>query len=128
MECRICIPEDAPTCEDAEHALATERRAASAGAQWSSIDFGGGYRVSLEGRSISTGDGLELQSIVHRLDDFGHYIDYLPEGTLVRYEIVCNDQGAWPMLYGSIGGHQFTSPLESWMRFRWPRPREVRRG
>jgi len=101
-------------------------------------------RDYLAGQPIHCGTTLELQELTYRSDDYGEYSVRLATGTRVRYELAwpspaaahkpgCNpEQGcvvscpvAAPefkkiVLYTSVGGHEFSSPAEQWMRFRWP--------
>jgi len=88
---------------------------------------GGGWRDFLDGDPIHCGSGLELQAREYRSDDYGEFTLALPTGVRVRYEVAwLRERPAegppWrAVLYHSAGGHTFTTPLEPWMRFRWPK-------
>lgn len=124
MKCDLLISEHNGLCGDAEHRAALARRAAGA-PSWSPLKRRrehGDFRDYLDGAPIHCGAGLELQSIEYRSDDYGEFTLKLATGVRVRYEL------AWPpggadrqiVLHGSIGGHEFTTMAEAWMRFRWP--------
>lgn len=114
-------------CGDAEHRAALALRAAGAPA-WSPIvrrHDHGDFRDYLDGKPIHCGTGLELQAFEYRSDDFGEYTMKLPAGVRVRYELEWPRAGEKPadrrvVLHTVISGHEFTSPLEKWMRLRWP--------
>jgi hypothetical protein len=109
-------------CDDPEHREALARRREGA-PSWSPIVRGtdaGGPRDFLDGEPIHCGDVIELQGIEYRGDDYGEYTVKKPTGARVRYEL---SRGDAVVLYTSVMGHEFTSPLAPWMRFRWPERR-----
>jgi hypothetical protein len=126
--CELLLSEHASDdrCSNPEHQKALERRRAGAPA-WSSIVRGkdaGGDRDFLDGEPISCGSALELQSMEYRADDYGEFTVKLAGGTPVRYELAAparNESRRQIVLYASVGGHEFATSHEAWMRFRWPR-------
>ena len=83
----------------------------------------GGWRHYLEGKPIHCGELIELQGFEWRSDDYGDYRIPKQAGFIVRYETAWRGlQADEPkvILYGYIGGHEFTAPLGDSMRFRWP--------
>jgi hypothetical protein len=81
----------------------------------------GGLRHYLEGQPVHAGAGLVLQSVSFKQDDYGQYGCPLQIGTPVRYEASFGGSSKvlWS-LFTSLGGHEFSSVGEPWMRFRWP--------
>jgi hypothetical protein len=115
--------EEGRICDDVGHRKAIAARA-DCGEPWIAIlrgEDGGGPRDFLDAQPIHCGSGLELQAIEYRDDDYGSYTVRLPIGARVRYEMAWGRDGQRRVvLYGDIAGHTFTTPLEPWMRFRWP--------
>lgn len=107
-------------CSNAEHRTALERRSGGA-PKWSTLERRhkhGDFRDYLDGTPIHCGEGLELQAIEYRSDDYGQFALPLATGVHVRYELDWRDQKV--TLYGSLGGHEFTIEARGQMRFRWP--------
>lgn len=81
----------------------------------------GGLRHYLDGEPVHCGAGLELQSIEHRSDDYGEFIEFLQQGVPVRYEASQDGKAIRASLYAGKGGHCFSTAHDDWMCFRWPR-------
>lgn len=101
------------------------RQAALAGS-WSMLVLGvvGEDRHYLDGEPIHCGESLELQAIEYRDDDYGTYHAVLQRGIRVRYELAWGVVGSLDnrvVLHANVDGHEFTSRLIGWMRFRWPK-------
>jgi hypothetical protein len=111
---------DSGTCRlDPRHDAALRRRRAGA-PEWSPLvrgRDGGGRRDFLDGEPITCGSGLVLQGMRNEADDYGEFSLRTEEGFPVRYEV---DARGGVVLYAGIGGHEFTTGLEPWMRFRRP--------
>jgi hypothetical protein len=94
------------------------------GTPWSALDLRSegmaGLRHYLDGKAVHCGDGLMLQSVECRADDYGEWTYALPRGTRVRYEASIGDREIRATLHADVGGHEFVSRLEPWMRFSWP--------
>jgi hypothetical protein len=104
-----------------------ERRAFERRGTWSPLVVerdDGGKRHVLDGRPLHCGTCIELQAIEYRYDDGGEYTVPLQRGELVRYEATWRDGEPRATLHIRLGGHEFSSSLESWMRFRWPPARD----
>ncbi|MCC6812289.1 MAG: hypothetical protein IT381_33010 [Deltaproteobacteria bacterium] len=80
-----------------------------------------GWRHYLGGAPVHCGESIELQAMEAKYDDYGEYSAYKPDGIVVRYEASLRGDTPVVTLYAFIKGHLFTKPLESWMRFRWPK-------
>jgi len=97
----------------------------SAGArEWGQIrdgNDGGGWRQYLDGEPIHCGAVLELQELECRSDDYGEYTVRKATGIVVCYEVAWVHGARVGMLHLPIGGHEFSKPIDSWMRFRWAR-------
>lgn len=111
------MPESCPVEQ-----AARVRQEAIAG-RWSALEFRGHEgRHFLDGEPIHCNHTLELQVIEPRDDDYGMYHVVLQRGCRVRYELsgpgTLDEQ---VLLHTNVGGHVFTSRLQSWMRFRWPK-------
>jgi len=61
-----------------------------------------------------------LQSVDYRSDDYGEWAQALPKGTRVRYEASIMATGIKASLHANVGGHEFITRVEPWMRFQWP--------
>jgi hypothetical protein len=108
---------------DCPPAIAERKRAEEKLGAWSKLVLGadsGGRRHFLDGEPVSCGTGLELQAIAYRSDDYGEYTVPLQQGVGVRYEAELSREDAPATLHGDLGGHEFVTRLEPWMRFRWP--------
>jgi hypothetical protein len=122
MSCRLSLADHKGACDDLHHVIALDaRRAAARVEPWGKIrrdpEAGGSFRDYLFGQPIHCGAGLELQAVEYRYDDYGSYTVFLDQGHPVRYE----HNGGVVVLYADLGGHTFTSQLQAWMRFRWPK-------
>lgn len=95
------------------------------GALWSVLELRSegvaGLRHYLDGRPVHCGDGLMLQSIEFRHDDYGEWTRALQTGTRVRYEASFGDKEIRATLHVDVGGHECVARVEKWMRFQWPR-------
>ena len=119
--CDLMLFEHTGPCSDPKHREALRRRAAGA-PKWSPISRltdDGGTRDFLDGQAIHCGDMLELQAVEWQADDFGEFVLPLEIGKRVRYECNLSGRGT-PVFYASLAGHEFTTRLEPYMRFRWP--------
>lgn len=99
------------------------RRKAKAG-QWSALVLrqeAGGMRHYLDGKPVHCGDGLEIQMLEMKADDYGEYPVPQPKGIPVRYEAAFRSQQISWSLHRDVGGHEFTAVGETWHRFRWPK-------
>lgn len=107
---------------DPKHDAALKRRS-DCGQPWAPMIVGGrdagGRRDFLEGKAIHCGTGLELQAFEIRSDDYGEWRVWLQKGVRVRYEMEW-DADRKGLLYADVAGHEFTKPIDSGMRFRWP--------
>lgn len=120
--CKLFLDEHGLTpCSDPAHRAALADRLEQA-APWDSIVRKKG-RDFLAGRPIHCGERLELQGLTYRSDDFGEYSVRLETGSSVRYELAARlgpEDFPKIILFTSVGGHEFSSAAELWMRFRWP--------
>lgn len=76
-----------------------------------------------DGEPIHCGAILDLQAIESLSDDYGEYHRPVQRGIRVRYELSFSATGSLAkrvVLHTKVDGHEFTSRLEGWMRFRWP--------
>jgi hypothetical protein len=80
----------------------------------------GGLRHYLDGQPVHAGVGFVLQDVSFKQDDYGQYGCPLQTGTPVRYEASFRSDKVLWSLFTSLGGHEFSSVGEPWMRFRWP--------
>jgi len=121
-----CEANEPSTCPAVQ---AARRWALAKEGSWSKLELRrehGDERHYLDGRAIHCGTGLELQAIEHRSDDYGEYVAVLQRGRRVRYETAWRGQTPETLdrrvvLHVGVDGHEFTSRMEGWMRFRWPR-------
>lgn len=81
----------------------------------------GGMRHYLDGKPVHCGAGLLLQQTEDKSDDYGEYSVPLQRGTLVRYEASQDGKEIDVTLFLYLGGSEFTTSFQPWMRFRWPR-------
>lgn len=124
MTCELFLDEhDEKPCDNARHRRAIEARAGGA-APWSALERreeAGGWRDYLDGEPVHCGAVLELQSRRFEADDFGEYALAEGNGTRVRYELGWKDRVRVVVLHAYVGGREFTSLADRYMRFRWPR-------
>ncbi len=110
--------------EDCPPAIAMRKRAAEKVGAWSPIvlgEEGSGRRHYLDGEPVHCGTTLELQAVEDREDDYGEYSVPSQRAVVVRYEAELARPGSPATLHQHVGGHEFVTSLEPWMRFRWPR-------
>jgi hypothetical protein len=122
-DCSVYDPCEEGQPASCPHQAARDRRAREKQGAWSPLVLErerSGNRHLLDGEPVSCGASLELQRIAYRSDDYGEYTVPLKEGVIVRYEAQLYKTPPTVTLYASVGGHEFTAPLEAWMRFRWP--------
>ena len=81
----------------------------------------GGLRHYLDGQPVHCGEGIELQKIAYKSDDYGEYSVFLQEAIPVRYEATRSGSELQVTIYTGLGGHEFATGGEPWMRFRWRR-------
>lgn len=115
-----CVIGQPKTCPAA---LAASARLDALAGSWLPLTFKED-RHFLDGEPIHCGTALELQAIEYRYDDYGEYHAVLPRGIRVRYEL--DGPGSLAqrvVLHVNVEGHEFTSRLLGWMRFRWPKRR-----
>lgn len=102
------------------------KRAADKRGGWSQLVVKrevGGLRHYLDGKPVHCGMGLVLQHTEDRSDDYGDYSVPLQKGSSVRYEASQDGKEIEATLYIYVGGAEFVSPFQPWMRFRWPEGR-----
>lgn len=113
-----------PTCgDDCPVRAARENRKVGKEGLWGALELREepeGLRHYLEEEPVHCGALLELQSIGYKVDDFGEYTVALHQGIIVRYEAVFSSN-IRVTLHANVGGHEFVTGLQSWMRFRWSR-------
>lgn len=115
-----CEPGCPPDCP--VRAAVVRREKAQAGA-WSPLvlkrEFSG-FRHYLDGKAVTCGTTLELQSLEDRYDEYDEYTACLQRGVRVRYEASLCGPEPVVTLYFHVDGHNFTAGADQWMRFRWP--------
>ncbi len=125
--CDLFLDEHAGAdCADPAHRRAIAARAnRDHGEPWGQIiriTDAGGPRDCLDGKPLHCGACVELQAFEYRDDDYGSYTVYLQQGAPVRYEMEWRKgDERIGVLHAEVVGHEFTTTIESYMRFRWPR-------
>src|SRR5690349_6033055 len=108
-----CKLRDNCGAEDCDAARTSRDRQATKAAhpEWDALVAkrdSGGWRHYLGGVPVSCGNGLVLQGVAERWDDYGDFTIYLPTGTLVRYEANLSGDRERPTatLHVEIAGHR----------------------
>jgi hypothetical protein len=120
-ECLFGYPCELERPDECPPAIARAKR--EHGRPWSSLTTRrepGGLRHYLEGKAVHCGDGLELQHVAPRFDDYGEYSQALQLGAGVRYEASFDGARIKATVHADVGGHEFVARLDESMRFRWP--------
>lgn len=115
-----CQARQAASCPLEPH---RRRRAGERQGAWSPLELRrepSGPRHYLDGKPVHCGDGVELQALEYRHDDYGEYTVPVQRGVAVRYEARLVDPPT-VSLHHLLEGHAFSSSLTDGMRFRWPR-------
>lgn len=119
-ECWFGEPCAAGRPDDCPKTIAARQR--DKGTPWSALELrrdAGGLRHYLDGEPVHCGEGVLLQAIEYRDDDYGSWSRALPRGTRVRYEAAMGEMEIRATLHAICEGHEFVARLEKWMRFRW---------
>lgn len=80
----------------------------------------GGLRHYLDDKPVHCGAGIVLQATTERSDDYGEYTVLLDSGNTVRYEASQYKGKIDATLYIVVGGTEYATTLQPWMRFDWP--------
>lgn len=126
--CSVHDPCDKGDSKNCPREFTRRRRAQLKQGRWSALELRretSGLRHYLDGKPVHCGASLELQHTEDKTDDYGDFTVPVQLGSSVRYEASWVGSELPFTLHKTIGGTEFATVGELWMRFRWP---EVDRG